>query len=113
MTTPDENSIVSLVGFAARARKLVQGFTSVERSVKRKNAKLVLLDPQTGETTKKRIETLCSKVGVPVVFLPKEFSLEDILGKPNCRCAGVTDSGFAESILQRTGGSQGKERYRI
>ncbi|MFH1941664.1 MAG: ribosomal L7Ae/L30e/S12e/Gadd45 family protein [bacterium] len=108
MKTLYENSIVSLVGFAARARKLVQGFTSVERSVKRKNAKLVILDPQAGETTKKRIEALCSRVGVPVVFLPKGFSMEDILGKPNCRCAGVTDSGFSEAILQRTKESQCK-----
>ncbi len=45
-----------MIGFAARARQCVAGATAVESAIRGRKAKLVLLDKDCAENTKKAIK---------------------------------------------------------
>jgi len=92
-----QGSIESLLGFAARARKLVMGMTAVSQAIRKKNTHLVVLDRETSPSTRKKIEGLSRSSGIPL-YTYDEKPLEQIVGKVNCKCVAVIDSEFARSI---------------
>ena len=92
-----QDSIESLLGFAARARKLVIGMTAVSQAMRKKNTHLVVLDRETSPSTRKKIEGLSQSSGIPF-YTYEEKPLEQIVGKVNCKCVAVIDSEFAQSI---------------
>jgi predicted RNA-binding protein YlxR (DUF448 family)/ribosomal protein L30E len=87
-----------LLGFAIRAGHGVTGVTAIERYLKKKKIVLVVLDTDAGETTKKRINNICLHGNVPVFEYSGDRSLEDVIGKTNCRSIGIIDVQFARSI---------------
>ncbi len=95
------NSIGTLIGFANRSRKLIKGITGVAEGAEKKKIKLLILDPETKSTTRKRIESISSKQNIPLIVYSGEKSLSDILRKTNCRCVGITDDQFVQSILKQ------------
>jgi len=98
--TGENNSFETLLGFAARSRKLLAGVTAVEHGVKTGKVKLLILDPGSSPSTRKRIEDLSSRGKIPFVLYPEGELMEKVIGKTNCRCVGVTDPEFARSILR-------------
>ena len=55
----DEQRAKTMIGFAARARQCVAGATAVESAIRGRKAKLVLLDKDCAENTKKGYQNLC------------------------------------------------------
>ena len=51
--------VLSYIGLATRARKSVSGEFSVENSVRKGKAKLVVVSEEASENTKKKIRSLC------------------------------------------------------
>jgi predicted RNA-binding protein YlxR (DUF448 family) len=96
----EKTSIETLIGFASRSRKLIKGLTGVTEAARKKKIHLLILDPEAGATTRKRIETLHNKWNIPLVEYTGKKSLSDIVGKDRCRCVGVTDTQFARTILK-------------
>lgn len=92
-------SLDTLLGFAARAGKLVLGATALEAAVKKGGVGVIVLDGESRDTTRKRVETLCDRYRIPLIRKTEGRPVADAVGKPNCRCAGVRDAGFAHSIL--------------
>jgi predicted RNA-binding protein YlxR (DUF448 family)/ribosomal protein L30E len=94
------NSVEALIGFANRSRKLIKGFAGVAEAAEKMKIKLLILDPQTRNDTKKRVESISHKMQIPLIVYSGEKSLSEALGKENCRCAGVTDDQFVKAIVQ-------------
>jgi len=94
------NQFEKLLGFAARARKIIFGEDTIMRSINKGRVQLVVLDPHCGPSTRKRVESLMRRVRIPLIYFKGEKSLDIVVGKANCRCVGITDSGFARSVLQ-------------
>ena len=94
------NQFEKLLGFAARARKIIFGEDTIIRSTNKGRVQLVVLDPYCGPSTRKRVESFMQRAGIPLIYFNGEKSLDIVVGKANCRCVGITDPGFARSVLQ-------------
>ena len=92
------NKIKSLIGLAARAGKLAYGLDEIKRT--RKTVYCIITDGTLSEKSLKTLELSAEGKGIPL--LKSEEALESILGKPNCKVAGVCDENFAKGILDAT-----------
>ncbi|MCD8501553.1 MAG: YlxQ family RNA-binding protein [Bacillaceae bacterium] len=90
---------LSLLGLAARARKLVTGEELVVKDIRRKNVSLVLLANDASELTSKKIIDKCKYYNVNVKVVADRSVLGTAIGKHERVVIGVTDSGFAKKIL--------------
>ena len=94
------NKLKSMLGFAAKARKLAAGAELTLSAIRGKKAQLVLVAADVSENTRKRLtnccefyETECFAVGFTI------GELGHIIGKHGgTACLAVIDSGFAQTI---------------
>ena len=90
---------ISLIGFAARARKLLFGSFSCEKGVRSGKARLILADEGLSARSMKDVHNMCEYYSVPLVVISPEGELARISGM-SCKMAAVTDEQFAEAILK-------------
>jgi len=95
-------SAAVLLGFAVRARKLVAGLTAVQHGTGRKRIRLIVMDASAGQSTRQKLAAIARQSGVPIRQLGNTLTLAEIISKPNCRCVGITDAGFAKALLGST-----------
>ena len=94
----DQSHFETLLGFAARSRKLVLGMEAVLQGMKKGKVKTIVLDAKAGSSTQSRLQKLNQQMQVPILRYEGKAVFDRMIGKPNCRCVGVTDSEFARSI---------------
>ena len=92
--------VLSYIGLATRARKSVSGEFSVENSVRKGKAKLVVVSEEASENTKKKFRNMCSFYEVPIYFLSDKESLGRAMGKEYRACLAVQDENFAKAIMK-------------
>ena len=92
------NKLLSMLGLCARAGKAVSGADAVEIALRKKSARLILIDEGASEGTKKAALEKANRADVPVVFIQNQ-SLGQAIGKPGRMLAAVTDASFADRIL--------------
>ena len=88
----DNKRLLSLVGLATRARKVVSGEFSTEKSVKSGKSHLVIVSEEASDNTKKKFTNMCTYYKVPIYL----FGTKDELGH-----AMGQDAGFAKSMVER------------
>ena len=93
------NKLLSMLGLSARAGRLVSGVQAVEIALKKSEAKIVVLDADVSESTKKQMTDACLHKKTPLITVPAS-SLGDAIGKPGRMIAAVTDTSFADRIYQ-------------
>ena len=96
-----EAKLLGLLGFAAKARKLVPGADLCRDAVRRGSVILVLLASDASENTKKRITDACKyyETDLGLLSLPSA-ELSARIGKSGqIAVVGVTDAHFAEGIF--------------
>ena len=101
----DEKKMMSLLGFAKKAGKVIIGTDMAVESVRsgRKNAvKLFLLASDASANTEKRINNTSEYYGVPtIVTQAKKSELAHTVGSVSeISVIGVTDKGFADAMLK-------------
>lgn len=89
-----------MIGLAVKAGKAVSGSFAVEGAVKRRRAKLVIVDGRASPNTARQYEALCKGNGVPMLTLADAGVLEALLGRDNRTAMAVLDAGFAKAILE-------------
>lgn len=94
----DTHKWISLLGLAARARKLVTGEELVIKEVRRKSVKMVLLSADASELTKKKILDKCAHYHVPVRIVADRKTLGHAIGKDERVVIGIIDDGFAKKV---------------
>lgn len=99
----NEDKILSLLGLAARARKIQTG-DSLMKSIRQGKAELVLISEDASDNTKKKFEDKCSYYQVPCYIFSNINSLSKAIGKDNRVCVGICDRGFAIKIKSILGG---------
>ena len=99
------DSILSLLGFAAKAGKLSFGTHATEFAITSKKANLVLAAEDISEKTVKELRFKADKNGIQVIILKgiETPSLSSRVGK-NCGIVAVNDKGFADAIVKHTEG---------
>ncbi|WP_214740172.1 MULTISPECIES: YlxQ family RNA-binding protein [unclassified Exiguobacterium] len=90
----------SLLGLAARARKVTMGEEFVLKDVRAGRAKLVILAGDAGASTKKRVTDKCTSYQVPLIEVSDRYTIGAALGKDMRVVVSVTESGFANKLKQ-------------
>jgi len=93
-----------LLGFAVRSGKALFGVTSIQNAARKGNVRLILLEDSAGTRTRERIARLLRNTPIPMVSYRGVRTLETVIGKPNCKCIGIVDDHFAESIRKASHG---------
>ncbi len=95
-----QNKIFSLLGLAARARRVVSGEFMTEKSVKGFQAELVLVGTDASDNTKKMFSNMCEFYEVPLYFYGTKEELGKAIGKEMRASVAVTDAGFAKTLIK-------------
>ena len=93
------SKVLTLLGFAAKARKLSYGMNATVFSVKQKKARTVLVASDISDKSKKEVNFYCEKFGVNFIALDN-YNIESIsraVGK-KCGIVSINDESFKESI---------------
>ncbi len=96
---PDK--VLSLAGLAARAGKIASGEFSTEKSVKQRQAYLVLVAGDASDNTKKHFSDLCGYRGIPYFEYADKERLGKSLGKEFRASLAVKDKNLADAIIKQ------------
>ena len=94
----DDRKVYSLLGLAARARRLASGEFMTEKSVKTGQAALVITAQDASDNTKKNFRDMCTYYDVPFLLFGTKEELGHAIGKELRASLAVNDAGFAEAI---------------
>ena len=94
------NKVLSLIGLAQKAGRLVSGEFSTEKAIKTGNAYLALVADDASENTQKKFRNSCEYYGVPVRFISNREELGTAIGRQFRASLAILDGGFAEAILK-------------
>lgn len=84
-----------------RAGHCVYGAESCEKGVKSGKVKLLILDGDVSENTRKRFGEICAYNGIEIIQLPESERMGRSIGKEHIKIAGITGSGFVKNILMK------------
>lgn len=95
-----QNQIMSLLGLANRARKVISGEELVVKEIRSGRAKLVILSEDASKNTTKKITDKCKSYDVPCTYVENRIILGQAIGKQSRVVVAVLDRGFANKFLQ-------------
>lgn len=95
------DNILSTLGLALKAKRIVSGEFMTENAVKSNNAYLVIIAKDVSENTRKKFRNMCEHYRVPIKEYATKDELGHSLGKEYRASLAVTDKGFAEAILKK------------
>lgn len=93
---PDK--VFSMIGLATKAGKTFSGEFSVEKAVKERKAKLVIVSEDASDNTKKLFTNKCDFYKIPVFVCGSRSQLGKATGNQNASIA-ISDEGFSKSII--------------
>ena len=96
----NRKKLFGLIGLAARARKVVSGEFSTEKSVKSGKSHLVIVSEEASDNTKKKFQNMCDFYSVPVFFLSDKEELGKFCGKQFRASLAVQDENFAKAMMK-------------
>lgn len=90
--------VLSMLGLATKAGKIVSGEFSVEKSVKSGMSEMVIVTEDASDNTKKMFTNMCTFYHVPIFFYGTKETMGNAMGK-QCRVSvSIQDGGFAKAI---------------
>lgn len=95
------NKVLSLIGLATKAGKIVSGEFSTEKSVKSGRGFLVLVAGDASDNTKKKFQNMCDYYEVPCFVLADKEELGKFCGKEFRASLAVQDENFAKALLKQ------------
>ena len=104
----NSKKLLSLIGLATRARKVVSGEFSTEKSVKSGRSRMVIVSEEASDNTKKMFTNMCAHYKVPIYLLGTKDELGHAMGQEFRASLSVEDAGFAKSmaaLMNVNGGS--------
>lgn len=96
----NEDKILNLLGLAQRAGKLSSGDFIVEKAMKKKEPKLVLLAADCASNNEKKYIQLADTHHIPLRKVASKEALGTAIGKEVRVVVAVQDDGFAKALLK-------------
>ncbi len=96
-----KDDILSTLGLAMRAGKVVSGEFMTENAVRSQSAYLVVIAQDVSDNTRKKFRDKCGYYNVPLCEYATKEELGHSLGKQFRASLAVTDKGFAQAILKK------------
>ena len=97
----DKNKVFSLIGLATRARRVVSGEFSTEKSVKSGRSHMVIVSEEASDNTKKMFTNMCTHYKVPIYLFGTKEELGHAMGQEFRASLSVEDAGFAKTLASR------------
>ena len=98
-TRPDR--VLSMLGIAAKAGKVVSGEFATENAVKAAKAFLVVIAADASENTAKKFRDMTDFYRVPLVVYGTKESLGGCIGKDYRSSLAVTDEKLAQAVTNK------------
>ena len=95
------SSILSILGLAQRAGKLVSGEDAVEAAIRRGKVHLLIIADDASKNTQKKFQNMAEYRQMDVAVWGEKEQLGMAIGKARRAIIGVTDRGFAKTIRSR------------
>ena len=95
-----EKKILSLLGLATKAGKIVSGEFPTETAIKSGTATLVVIAQDASNNTKKLFQDKCSFYKIPIMIVGTKEELGHAIGKEYRASLAILDAGFAEAIIK-------------
>lgn len=102
------NKILQLLGLIKKANKLITGEEFVVKGIKDKKVFFVFLATDAGVNTTKKIKNKTNYYNVPLSTCFTSEELSKAIGKTR-KVIGITDRGFASSIIKKGCEDYGKK----
>ena len=96
-----ENKILSYLGLATKAGKLVSGEFMTEKAVKEGKAKIVIVAEDASDNTKKMFSNMCEFYHVSLYIMSNKETLGRAIGKQFRASVAVLDTGLANAIKKQ------------
>lgn len=93
-----QDKILSMLGLATKAGKVVSGGFLVEKAVKEGKTFMVIVAEDASMNTKKMFKNMCEFYHVPLYFYSTKDSLGHCIGKEFRSSIGITDKGLSSTI---------------
>ena len=94
------SKLLNLLGLAQRAGKLQSGDFIVEKALKAKTVKLLLLAGDAGPNNEKKYKQLAESHGVELRIVSTKEDLGHAIGKEIRVVIAVNDEGFSQSLMK-------------
>jgi len=95
------DKVLSLLGFAKKAGKLVAGAGAVQRSILWGKSALVIATEDAGDSIKSKMSRLCQENEIKYIVFGNSVELSKATGEENKVIFSVEDVGFAKSISEK------------
>ncbi|MCD8015424.1 MAG: ribosomal L7Ae/L30e/S12e/Gadd45 family protein [Lachnospiraceae bacterium] len=95
------DSVLSLVGIAKKADKVVSGEFQTETAIKSGKARLVIISTEASGNTKKKFQNMCSYYQVPSYQYGTREELGAASGSEYRAVLAVLDDGLAGAIIKK------------
>lgn len=105
-----EHKVLSLLGLARRAGKLVPGFDAVVAEAKAGKAALLLAAADISEKTFKNLRYEGDRAGIPTLRLPCTLTETGRACGVKAGVLAVTDEGFAKAVCKELAPKQNTDR---
>lgn len=96
-----KDRILSMLGLAAKAGKIVSGEFSTEKAIKSGKAFLVIVSEEASENTKKMFRDKCAFYETAIVFFGDKESLGHSIGRRFRASLAVVDEGLAQALQKK------------
>lgn len=92
--------MTNLLGLAKKANKLIKGTPVVLDKLRKNQVYLIILANDASLNTKKQIQSKSDHYGCPTMMIDG-IKLNQAIGQTNVKVIGITDQGFANSIIKK------------
>ncbi len=93
-----ERSILTFLGLAARAGKVVSGSQAVEDSVRKGNVFLVIVSEDSSDKTSSKVRELTEINHLETLRFSTKNNIGHHIGKPERAVVAIIDKGFSERL---------------
>lgn len=100
------DKVFSMVGLATRAGKTVSGEFSVEKAIRQKKAKLVIVSEEASDNTKNLFYHKCEFYQIPYTNYGSKTDLGSATGNASRTSIAILDSEFSKSIIESLNSKQ-------
>lgn len=111
-TQAEHKEIYSLLGIAAKGRRVVSGGFMTERAVQSGAARLVLISGEASQGTRKKFTDLCGFYRTPLYVFGSKEALGHAIGKEERAVLALTDEGLAAALDRRLSETEDAQRVR-
>ena len=106
MSFLNNEKVLGLIGFAAKARKICFGADSVKQEIKKRKVNLVMVATDASDRSKEKFQKICKEYKVPIIIEGEIEILSKAIGKSNKAIIGIEDINLANEIQKIKNGGE-------